>query len=118
MFFIYLWKTSFENPLESKYIICFYFKNKRGCLKYYSSYLEPKILSDLNPWYITGFCDGEGSFGVSLMKCLNKSANCRVKVVFYIILHQKDRSVFESIKNSLGVGQIYKNGSSGGLNTW
>ena len=40
---------SFKNPLESKYIICFDFKNKRDCLKYYSSYLEPKILSDLNP---------------------------------------------------------------------
>lgn len=104
---------SFQNPLESKHKICFDFKNKRGCLKYYSSCPEPKILSDLNPWFITGFCDGESSFGISLMRSLNKSANWRVKILFFIILHQKDRSLLELIKNTLGVGQIYKNGSFG-----
>ena len=62
----------------------------------------------LNPWFITGFVDAEGSFQISIVKNKELKTGWRVQSSFQIGLHEKDKSLLELIRSSLGVGQIYK----------
>jgi hypothetical protein len=62
-------------------------------------------LRKLNPWFVTGFIDGEGSFGINIIK---KKVGYSVKPVFQISLHSKDQVLLESIQSFFGgVGRIY-----------
>ena len=102
---------AFKNPLDNKHEISFYFRKKRGCPRYYSTCsaaLESKVYSGLNPYFVTGFCDGESSFVVTFMKSSNHRTGWRLKLVFSISLHNKDRAILERIQNYFGVGKIYK----------
>jgi len=56
----------------------------------------------LDPWFITGFTDGEGCFYVEI------NAERRwVRFKYSINLHVKDLAVLEAIKRSLGgIGQV------------
>lgn len=45
--------------------------------------------SMLNPWFVCGFIDGEGSFSCSLVKN-KKTTGWKVIVIFSIILHVRD----------------------------
>lgn len=61
----------------------------------------------INPWFITGFSDAEGSFGISILNSPASRAGFSVKAVFSIGLHTKDGAVLEQIKSLWGVGNIY-----------
>ena len=65
---------------------------------------------NLNPWWVTGFSDGEGCFHLYMRKEKNSKLGWYVGLHFQITLHQRDKALLEGIKNSLGVGQIYKDG--------
>ena len=62
--------------------------------------------SVLNPMWVTGFTDAEGSFHSSVYK---KSANNKWSVIprFEITLHYKDLNILQEIKDYFGVGSIY-----------
>lgn len=65
--------------------------------------------SNLNPWFISGFVDGEGCFLISVV--INKlKSGWRVYSVFKITLHKKDLPLLEQIKAYFGVGNIYQHG--------
>lgn len=65
----------------------------------------------INQAYLTGFTDGEGSFGVYLAKNSTFKSGYQLKYEFTIALHNKDQALLESIKLSLnGVGAIHKHG--------
>ena len=64
----------------------------------------------LDPRWITGFADGEGSFQVSVRKNKNYKHGSRVEQRFTLVLHKKDEALLQKIKSSLGVGKIYKHG--------
>lgn len=64
----------------------------------------------LNPYYLTGFVDGEGCFNLSIYKNSRMLTGLQVKPIFKISLHEKDKALLESIKISLGVGKIYRHG--------
>lgn len=70
--------------------------------------------STLNPWFVTGFIDGEGSFTVSIRKNSKYSLGWSVEIQFKIGLHQKDIAILEQIQSYFGVGKIYisKNSNS------
>ena len=70
---------------------------------------ETQNLGTMNPWFITGFTDGEGCFRISLTKRDNL-VGWRVQLFFQIALHQKDKLLLENLQNYLGVGKIYKSG--------
>nr|ATI20342.1 LAGLIDADG endonuclease [Juglanconis sp.] len=76
---------------------------RRG--KYYStlSYFN------LNPWFITGFADAEGSFIISIYKDNNTKLKWRVSAYFSIHIHTKDALLLELIQKTLGVGKLRKN---------
>ena len=61
----------------------------------------------LNPNFITGFVDAEGSFVVLIRKLPNYKSGWRVETRFQIGIGKKDRPILELIKSFLGgVGKI------------
>ena len=65
---------------------------------------------NLNPWFITGFTDGEGSFSLSIRDIDKDTKKGRVLYVFLIGLHKKDENILKSIQSTLGIGKIYPRG--------
>jgi hypothetical protein len=64
----------------------------------------------LNPDYITGLVDGEGSFTVYIRNPkANKSVKRRVKAEpkFYLKLVEKDRDILYELKKFFGCGNVY-----------
>ena len=77
--------------------------------------LEPKssdkntnILS-LNPWFITGFTDGDGSFSVSIAK-KKSGLGWKIQPTFTVGLDSKDLDLLVQIKAYFKVGKIYTSG--------
>src|SRR5438270_752067 len=60
----------------------------------------------LNQAYITGFADGEGSFGLYLQQNSKYLTGYQVKYEFTIVQHYRDRALLENIK-------LYFNGAGG-----
>lgn len=67
---------------------------------------SPNKGDSLNPYYVTGFSDGEASFHVSIVKNKNFKVGYQVSLVFTIQLHIKDLNLIEKIKSYFGVGII------------
>lgn len=61
----------------------------------------------LNPYFVTGFCDGESSFQVSIF--MNKNLKWGVRALFTIGLHSRDLALLLQIKEFFGCGIIVKN---------
>lgn len=60
----------------------------------------------LNSYFITGFCDGESYFNVSISKNPKYKVGWAIKLSFGINLHKKDQKLLEEIKvyfNDIGV---------------
>jgi hypothetical protein len=66
--------------------------------------------SSMNPWFLTGFTDAEGSFSILIQPNVNYKTNWRIKAIFSIGLHKKDTDLLEKIQSSWGVGKIHKHG--------
>lgn len=56
------------------------------------------ILNKLNPHFVTGFTDGEGSFIISVTKDSEYSLGFRVKAIFSINLHKRDLELLKLIQ--------------------
>ena len=70
--------------------------------------------NELNPYYITGFTDGEGCFFVGVSPDSKSKTGYRVKANFQIGLHLKDLALLEQIQlffGGGGVGKISKLGA-------
>lgn len=61
-----------------------------------------KHQSVINPWYVTGFCDGEAAFTYSL-----DGSGLGLTLYFSLKLHERDRALLEEIQDYFGVGEIY-----------
>jgi len=61
----------------------------------------------LNPWFVTGFTDAEGSFSTIVAKSDNLKVQWQARLFFQISLHVKDKILLEQIKDFFGVGEIY-----------
>ena len=70
---------------------------------------KPKI----NPNYISGLVDGEGSFGIYLTKSKETKVGYLVQTIFQLSLHKIDYALLEKLKHYfMDVGSIYKDGDS------
>lgn len=65
----------------------------------------------LNPWFVTGFTDGEGCFMINLRPNSKLKTGYSVELVFKIALHSKDKPLVENLKNFFGVGTVTARGS-------
>jgi hypothetical protein len=63
----------------------------------------------LNPYFVTGFCDGESSFQLSIIKDKNFKLGWGVRAQFKIGLHSRDLALLLQIKEFFGCGIIVKN---------
>lgn len=78
--------------------------NRKG-VRFYSTLPLNEI--NLNPWFVTGFRDGEGCFSIKITKSSTNRIGFQVQLLFSIGLHVKDIVLLESIKTSLGgLGKI------------
>ena len=73
----------------------------------YSSYATS---SKLNPYYVSGFIDGEGCFFVGVSPDSKYKTNFKVKAIFQVGVHIKDLALLEEIKLFFNVGNITKLG--------
>lgn len=80
--------------------------------RFYGSLSRPTFIS-LTPEWITGFIDGEGSFGVQIIKSPLYHTGWTVLVSFKISLHKKDQMILKAIQSYLGVGDIAPDGLDG-----
>lgn len=61
----------------------------------------------LNPWFVTGFCDGESCFSLAFFTNKARKFGFRTRVVFSIGLHIRDKVLLEQIQSFFGgVGKI------------
>jgi len=60
----------------------------------------------LNPWFITGFTDGEGCFSISIRRNKTCKLGWEIKLSFNFSLHKKDKALLENIQSYFGVGSI------------
>ena len=90
-------------PQLKNYILSFAFRN------YSTLAIQPRSLENLklNPWFITGFTDGEACFCMSIPKNKTLKVGRQVQLYFQISLHKKDLALLEEIKKYFGVGVIY-----------
>lgn len=73
--------------------------------------MEPaSMLQKLEPWFVTGFTDGEGCFGLYIYTNTASKTGWYVFLDFKITLHLRDRDILDQIKNYFGVGVISKHG--------
>ena len=79
----------------------------------YSTLASPRRSIDnlkINPWFFTGFTDGEGCFYVSITLRKDRKFGWQVDQRYLINIHVKDKPLLEDVKNCLRVGKIYKSG--------
>ena len=72
---------------------------------------KQNVYSQLNPWFVTGFVDGEGCFSINIIKDCKLNTGYQVQPSFSIGLHKKDKPLLQQIKTSLKVGLIFQQGS-------
>jgi len=65
------------------------------------------LSENLNPWFLTGFSDGESNFTVRIVKSNSVKVGWVVQPVFQIGLHKKDLNLLKKIQSFWGVGEIY-----------
>lgn len=86
----------FNNKKFSKQQIRYYSVNKQIISKVYI----------LNPWWVTGFVDGEGSFSMSIIKSKTAAIGLTIEPCFIITLHVRNLELLYYIKNFFSVGSV------------
>ena len=85
--------------------------NQMNKQRFYTiSAVQPEIIK-LDPWFVTGFTDGEGCFQLTITRNKNSKIGWHVELCFEIATHEKDKALLEKIQNYLNVGNISKHGS-------
>lgn len=69
--------------------------------------LQTSKSAPLNPWFIVGFTDGEGSWGISIIKDSTRKLGFNIIARFTIGLHANDIALLERIAAQFGVGYIH-----------
>jgi hypothetical protein len=65
--------------------------------------------SQIDPWWIVGFVDGEGCFSISFIKNGTMRFGYQIFVEFVVTQGEKSLVVLEKIRNYFGCGKIYCN---------
>nr|YP_010164145.1 LAGLIDADG endonuclease [Metarhizium album]QRK27502.1 LAGLIDADG endonuclease [Metarhizium album] len=89
--------VGFERSYQTKIPSNFINLNRNFCT------LESK----LNPFYVTGFVDGEGSFILTIIRNNKYKSGWRVACRFIISLHKKDLKLLNNIKEFFGTGNVF-----------
>lgn len=66
-----------------------------------------RLVKKLNPYYITGFIDGEGGFWVGIYRDEKMKNKVFVRAQFEIELRADDKEILERIQKTLECGRLY-----------
>ena len=81
------------------------------------SFSTLNIKSELDPWFITGLIDAEGSFSILIIKDIRRTLGWRVECKFQLGLHKRDLPLLlEILKYFSGIGSIYSSTTSNLVN--
>lgn len=72
---------------------------------------RPKVkqfLSSVDPFWITGFTEGEGCFHIMTAKSSNYRTGYQIKLDFSLVQHIRDKVLIESLINWFNCGTVYK----------
>nr|QDG01222.1 LAGLIDADG endonuclease [Scytalidium sp.] len=98
--------TGFERNYRVKIL-----SNQINQIRTYSANIPQKPNNgSIDPWFLTGFSDAEGTFSLLIQRNTKLNTGWRIKPIFAIGLHTKDATLLENIKSSWGVGNIHKHG--------
>jgi hypothetical protein len=61
----------------------------------------------LNPYFLTGFIDGEGCFQVQINPSKTTKTGLTVQAKFLICINKKDQAILELIKSYFGGSRKY-----------
>ncbi len=91
--------------------ICYQIKYpSKQLIKKFSTLQIPKI--KLNPWFLTGLVDAEGTFTIMIDKNIKRTLGWRVQAEFQIGLHVRDLALLLQIQDFFGgIGSIGKSGN-------
>jgi len=79
----------------------------RGFIKKSVKYYCLENNNKLNPWYVTGFVDGEGCFNINITKSSSNLIGYQVQARFIIEIHIKDIEILRKIQAFFdGIGSI------------
>lgn len=67
---------------------------------------DTRKIYKLNPWWITGFVDAEGSFTMSINESKTSAIGWTIGPAFIITLHSRDLDLLYSIKEFFSVGSV------------
>lgn len=84
--------------------------NQISKVRFYSTLKPNKTQSTLNPWFLTGFSDGEACFMINVYKSSKHIAGWGARAGFQIGLHTKDLQILNSIRDYFSVGSIFIKG--------
>ena len=104
--------TSIALPLLMTSSFSCFVRNKVNA-KHLSGFVNKSFMSTLNssvldPWFITGFSDGEASFYINTIKDKEFKIGWRIRLNFEIHIHKKDQVLLEEVQKFFAVGVIYK----------
>ena len=68
--------------------------------------------SYLDPWFVTGLTEAEGSFTLGFFKSDNYKMGYQIQAIFKITLHKKDYDLLCQIQDYFGTGKITKHGET------
>ncbi len=97
------------NPLNvSKEVSRAHITDRRRNFDIEAPYGKERIQNvKLNPHYVVGFIDGEGSFSISIGKHKTLKRGFEVRPEFEIELRKDDQEILNRILITIGVGRIY-----------
>ena len=84
--------------------------NQMNITRNYSTLSAEPANLKLDPWFVTGFTDGEGSFMLSIIKDSKYKLGWRVACIFAISLSKVDLYLLNNIQKFFGVGNIIRMG--------
>ena len=70
-----------------------------------ASQLQKKLA--MNPWFLTGFADGESCFSVNINRDNKRKLGWSMQASFSLVLHKKDLRILYSIKKYFRVGNVF-----------
>lgn len=90
------------------------YRPKKSCRCYstHSTNLQPQV-TKINPQFISGLIDAEGSFVVTILKRSDYSVGWAVQARLQIKLHEIDRDLLLSVQAFFGVSVLYLKSMAG-----
>lgn len=72
----------------------------------YTSLIDTNSIKPLNPWWVTGYTDGEGNFTIKTIAAKTTKIGYTVRLIYQITVHPNDIEILHRIKAFFNVGQI------------